>query len=78
MGGRTAPWYGVGAAIFSLIGGGEIVALTALGFSYGFAAISLFAGYAIGFIILGMAAGKIRAVGKNQAFVSPLQLILKS
>ena len=40
MGGNEARWFGVGASIFSLIGGGEIVALTALGFSYGFPALN--------------------------------------
>lgn len=70
MGGRDAKWYGVGASIFSLIGGGEIVALTALGFTFGAAAISLFAGYAIGFVALGLASAKIRRLGGSESFVS--------
>jgi len=70
MGGRDVKWYGVGASIFSLIGGGEIVALTALGFSFGAAAISLFAGYALGFVALGIASSRIRRLGETESFVS--------
>ena len=71
MGGHEAAWYGIGASIFSLIGGGEIVALTALGFTYGYSAIALFVGYAIGFVVLGLLAGRIRAAQGNKPFVSP-------
>jgi|GEM_PF-3205270 len=70
MGGRSASWLGVGAAIFSLIGGGEIIALSALSFSYGFSAISLFIGYGIGFLVLGVHAPQIRALNPNNDFVS--------
>lgn len=70
MGGRDAAWYGVGASIFSLIGGGEIVALTALGFIYGAPAISLFAGYALGFFALGLLSPRIRRLSGTGTFVS--------
>lgn len=70
MGGRKAQWFGVGASIFSLIGGGEIVALTALGFVFGFSAIALFLGYALGFVVLGTLSKRIRAEDKDRKFVS--------
>jgi solute:Na+ symporter, SSS family len=59
--GRRAAPVTVGAALFQLIGGGEIVTITALAWSHGFAAISLFLGYAGAFFALGFFAQKIRA-----------------
>lgn len=70
IGKGDASWYAVAAAIFSLIGGGEIVALTALAFSYGPSAISLFGGYAAGFVVLGMLSPYIKKDVGNRTFVS--------
>lgn len=61
MAGRNAASITVGAALFQLIGGGEVVTVTALGYSHGFAAISLFVGYAAAFFLLGFLAPRIRA-----------------
>jgi Na+/proline symporter len=61
MAGRKAAPVTVGAALFQLIGGGEIVTVAALGYSHGFAAISLFVGYAAAFFLLGLFAPRIRA-----------------
>lgn len=69
MGGRNASSIFVGGALFSLIGGGELVTLTSLAAVYGLPAISLFAGYALGFIFLALSASRIRAQSQDH-FVS--------
>lgn len=60
MGDRRASSFLVGAALFTLVGGGELVTLTSLAYTFGYAALALFLGYAIGFCFLGLLAGKIR------------------
>lgn len=69
MGGRNATSIFVGGALFSLIGGGELVTLTSLAVVYGFPAISLFVGYAIGFAFLAITASRIRSSSKDH-FIS--------
>ena len=69
MGGRNASSIFVGGALFSLIGGGELVTLTSLAVVYGLPAISLFAGYALGFVFLALSASRIRAQSQDH-FVS--------
>jgi len=61
MGGRNASPAYVGSALFTLVGGGELVTLTALAYTYGWAGLSLFLGYALGFAFLAIIAGRIRA-----------------
>ncbi len=57
---RKASAFLVGAALFTLVGGGEIVTMPALAYTYGFSAIALFVGYALGFIFLGIIASRVR------------------
>jgi Na+/proline symporter len=59
--GRKAAPVTVGAALFQLIGGGEVVTITALGYTHGFTAISLFLGYSAAFFLLGFLAPRIRS-----------------
>ncbi|MBI5450158.1 MAG: hypothetical protein HY940_02260 [Gammaproteobacteria bacterium] len=61
MGGRNASPAYVGSALFTLVGGGELITLTALAYTYGWAGLSLFLGYALGFAFLAIYAGRIRA-----------------
>lgn len=56
---RAAP-VTVGAALFQLIGGGEIVTITSLAWANGFSAISLFLGYSAAFFVIGLLARRIR------------------
>jgi solute:Na+ symporter, SSS family len=60
MANREASAFLVGAALFTLVGGGELVAMPALAYSYGFSAIALFLGYALGFTFLGFISPRIR------------------
>jgi Na+/proline symporter len=50
---RAASWWGVSSGLFTLVGGGEIITLSSLGFAFGWSAISLFIGYAAAFAFLG-------------------------
>jgi Na+/proline symporter len=65
MGGRAATKGLVGSALFTLVGGGELITLVMLATIYGHAAISLFVGYAIGFTLLSYLAPRIREIGKE-------------
>lgn len=60
MGGRNASSAYVGSALFTLVGGGELITLTALAYVYGWAGLALFLGYAIGFSFLAIFAKRIR------------------
>lgn len=60
MGGRNASSVYVGSALFTLVGGGELITLTALAYVYGWAGLALFLGYAIGFIFLAFVTKRIR------------------
>jgi len=60
MANREASAFLVGAALFTLVGGGELVAMPALGYTYGASAIALFLGYALGFAFLGIISSRIR------------------
>lgn len=60
MAGRNAPPYQVAAALFTLIGGGELVTMVSLGYTFGFGGIALFLGYALAFIFVGTMAFKVR------------------
>lgn len=64
MGDRKTSAIFVAAALFTLIGGGELVTLTALSFTYGYAGLSLFIGYTLGFCLLAFLSKRIR---KNNA-----------
>jgi solute:Na+ symporter, SSS family len=70
MGNRDASAFLVGSALFTLVGGGELVTLTALAFSYGFGALALFVGYAGGFILLAILAHRVRAHPDAKYFLS--------
>jgi len=67
---REAGWIKVSAGLFTLIGGGEFVTLASLGFVYGWGAIALFLGYALGFIFLGLIAGRLRENSSIKRYVS--------
>ena len=56
---KIGTWWGVSAGLFTLFGGGEIVTLSSLGYLYGWAAVSLVAGYSISFAALGFMVSKI-------------------
>ena len=43
----------VAASLFTLIGGGELVTLTALSFLFGYAGLALFIGFALSFGFIG-------------------------
>ncbi|MFZ2864413.1 MAG: hypothetical protein WA440_06645, partial [Ignavibacteriaceae bacterium] len=60
MGGRSASSAYVGSALFTLVGGGELITLTALSFVYGWAGLALFLGYALGFVFLALYTSRIR------------------
>lgn len=70
LAGRSVSTLGVGAATFSLVGGGELVALTALAFQFGASAICLFIGYAAGFFVLGLLSSRIRGAADSRIFIS--------
>src|SRR5688572_24037465 len=70
MGNRDASAFLVGSALFTLVGGGELVTLTALAFTYGFGAIALFVGYAGGFTLLAILAHRVRAHPDAKYFLS--------
>ena len=70
MANRQASALQVGAGLFTLIGGGEFVALASLGFLFGWSGIALFVGYGLGFLFLGLISGRIRKDSKEQQFVS--------
>jgi len=70
MGNRQTSALLVASALFTLIGGGELVTLTALSYTYGFAALSLFGGYALSFCFLGFIAKRIRKDGAEQVNLS--------
>lgn len=70
MGNRNASALLVGAALFTLVGGGELVTLTALAFTYGLGALALFVGYAAGFIALAALARRVRAHTEAAQYLS--------
>lgn len=70
MANRSASSWQVGAGLFTLIGGGEFVALAALGYLFGWSGIALFVGYALGFLFLGTISRKIRKDAITHKFIS--------
>jgi solute:Na+ symporter, SSS family len=52
------------------LGGGELVTLSALAYSYGFGALALFVGYAAGFILLAILTHRIRSHPDAQYYLS--------
>lgn len=70
MGDRKASALLVASALFTLVGGGELVTLTSLSFTYGYAGLSLFIGYALGFFFLGFISSKIRSGNSEQVNLS--------
>jgi Na+/proline symporter len=70
MGNRQTSALLVASALFTLVGGGELVTLTALSYTYGFAALSLFGGYALSFCFLGIISKRIRKDGAEQVNLS--------
>lgn len=70
MGGRRASSPYVGAALFTLVGGGELIALTALAFVYGWGGLALFVGYALAFVFLAVLAPRIRAKSDVATYLS--------
>lgn len=66
MGNRKASALLVASALFTLVGGGELVTLTSLSYTYGYAGLSLFIGYALGFFFLGFISSKIRSGNSEQ------------
>ena len=60
IGKRKLGWLSVAASIFTLIGGGELAALSTFSFLYGNESIFLFVGYSIGFVLLGLLAQRIK------------------
>lgn len=70
MGDRKTSAILVAAALFTLVGGGELVTLTSLAYSYGYSSISLFLGYALGFIFLGFISSKIRNGNAEKVYLS--------
>ncbi|MCD4741599.1 MAG: hypothetical protein K8R67_03810 [Desulfobacteraceae bacterium] len=63
---KSAGIYKIGASLFTLIGAGEIIALSTLGFLFGRNGVFLFLGYFAAFIFLGLLAPKIRALPATQ------------
>lgn len=58
------------SGLFTLIGGGEFVTLTLLGYLFGWSAIALFAGYSLGFVLLAFLAPKLRAQASERQYIS--------
>ena len=54
----------------TLVGGGTSIALMALGYESGFAAVAIGIGYVIGFMVLIRFAGKIRTYGAKTIFTA--------
>lgn len=69
-GGRSAGYIQVGAALFTLIGGGEFVTMAALGMLYGLSGSALFIGYAAGFVLLGFLSSRIRRQAAEKRLLS--------
>jgi len=70
LAGRQASPLGVGSGLYTLVGGGEIATLVALGGMFGFSAILLFAGYAAGFVLLGCFVSVMRANAEPANLIS--------
>lgn len=60
MGGRESSALYVSFGIFTLIGGGELVTMASLGYSFGFSALALFIGTTLSFIVLGVFSSRVR------------------
>ena len=71
MVGHKASALPVAASLFTLIGGGELITLTALSFVFGFAGLALFIGYALAFIFIGIFASRVRGAHWQQSFSMP-------
>lgn len=57
---HKAPTWRVAASLFTLLGGGELVAMTSLSYSYSYAAMWFFGGVAAGFVTLALVVRRIR------------------
>jgi Na+/proline symporter len=60
MASNDASWFAIASSLFALIGGGEIIALSAFSFAFGYAAIFLFVGYSASFAFMGFMSRKAR------------------
>jgi Na+/proline symporter len=58
---RSTGSFATAFGIFTLIGGGELIAGSAYGYRYGWTGVTLFVGYAIGFALLGLLSPRIRS-----------------
>ena len=70
LAGRSAGTIKIAAATFTLIGGGELVTLTALSYAYGAWSLLFFGGVVLGFVILAMLAKQARQNASNSGFLS--------
>lgn len=70
MGGRNASSVLVAFSLFTLIGGGELVTLCALSYTFGWAGLALFLGYFAAFVVLGIAAPLMRRSLEKEACIS--------
>ena len=57
---HKAGFWRVSASLFTLLGGGELVTMTSLSYSYSYAAMWFFGGVAVGFLTLAVIVPKIR------------------
>lgn len=61
VGQRSSGWFMTAFGTFTLIGGGELIVGSSLGYRYGWTGMSLYAGYAVGFVLLGWLSPRILA-----------------
>lgn len=57
---HRAPTWRVAASLFTLLGGGELVTMTSLSYTYSYAAMWFFGGIAVGFVTLALIVPRIR------------------
>jgi Na+/proline symporter len=70
MADRRASAFLVGAALFTLVGGGELVTMPALAYTFGLAGLALFVGYALGFAFLGVIVPRVRKQVSEHLYLS--------
>src|SRR3989338_11033538 len=68
--GRDVGLFRTTASVFAVLGGEMLIAQAALSYSIGFSAFWFWSGLAIGMVLLGLAAAKIKTVGDKYGFIN--------
>jgi SSS family solute:Na+ symporter len=64
---KSSGWAMTASGLFTLIGGGELVAGTSFGFAYGWYGVSLFIGYGVAFLLLAILTERVRRATSEEA-----------